>query len=372
MVIDFENIEQTEKPSEVLETALCFLERKHKKKELSFLVDKALTSLYRLMEVDQDHSIVITSSHTEAINHIVLATYFDITRKTGKNHFITSRIDEAAPIMAMGRLQDFGSLFEFAPVNEEGMVTYQTMVDTITPRTALISLSYANALTGVIQPVAEIGQLCQERGIYFHVDVSHAIGKAKLSFKDLNADFVTFNGELIGALPGASPLFIKKGVNISPLILGSSEQGGLRGGSYNLPAFFAFCKACEIAMQDIDFCALERARLRHLFETDLIKKIPRASVLFQNSLRVPHITAIDFPHVTSDALLFFLSRKQLFASQGGGAFQKISHILKASHIHSESALSFSFSPSISDDIVFQATSLIEEAYLFLKKTTTHL
>jgi cysteine desulfurase len=357
---------------EVLQTLLSLLPKKLKKKESYSLMKKGLSTLYQLIQAHESDHMIFVSSQAEAINHLIWSTYLDVTRKTGKNHFVTSIIDEAPQIMAMSRLQDVGAIFEMAPVNHEGFVTPQSIAETLTPRTALVSLSYANGLTGVIQPVEEIAALCKERGIYVHVDLSLGLLGKKFSFKDSLFDFVTINGEAIGGPPATALLFIRKEINLSPFILGGNEQGGLRGGSYSMAAFLSLVKAFEIVEENRDFFALECSRLRGHFEELIMAKMQRCLPFFQKSGRVPQICAIDFPKVSNDALLFLLHKKQLFATQGGGNFQKISLILKASSFSSHSALSFSFSRFSNEEMIEDAVNRIEESYNFLKKASCHL
>ena len=128
-------------------------------------IEKAYASLYKLLGAKKEDTIAFCSSGAEAVNQVVLAAYLDITRKSGKNHFVTSKIDEAPVIMAMHRLEPLGTLVKFADVEKSGAVSKKTIQEAITPRTALISLSWANGLTGVINPVQEIAAVCKERGI---------------------------------------------------------------------------------------------------------------------------------------------------------------------------------------------------------------
>lgn len=369
--IDFDNIAQTVMTEQASHAMISILQKKISKKELSHLTLKALDHLYRAVDADDEDHFVFTSSQAEAINHILFATFIDVIQKTGKNHFITSTIDEAPQIMGMSRMQEMGALFDMVPVNQEGIVTVENLIQTITPRTVLLSLSYANALTGVLQPIEELGKLCRERGILFHVDVSHVIGKKKISFKKSSIDFLTFNGELTHG-PTSGALFIKKEHQISPFIVGGTEQAGLRGGNYPIPSFFALAKACELMQEDADFVTIELARLRDLFEKTLLQQIPEAKILFRSSLRVPHITLVEFPKVSSDALLYFLNKKKVFASMGGGSFQKMVHVLKASQISSPSCVSFSFTKFTTEQEIFEGCKLISETYHHLKKVSEKL
>ena len=173
---------------------------------------EAFLMLYAFAGAKKEDHFIFTSSGAEAVNHAVFAAYLDITRKTGKNHFLCSILDEAPTIMSMNRLNELGCVFQMIPSINEGRVTVKDVAEMITPRTALLSISWANGLTGVIQPLTEISALCKDRGILFHVDATHTLGKGDFSFQESGADLLTFNGPS-GGMGG---LFIRSGIEISP------------------------------------------------------------------------------------------------------------------------------------------------------------
>lgn len=340
-----------------------YFEKEPSKSEL----EEAYTAIYNLVDVDHKEHFIFTSGGSEAVNHVVFAAYIDITRKNGKNHFITSKADEASTILAMSRLQEVGCSFHMAPLTIQGQVTPQSICETLTPRTALLSLSYANALTGVIQPIEEIASICKERGVLFHVDFSQALGKKKVSFKDCGADILTFHGQHLGAPAGTGGLFFREDLNLSPLILGGNEQGGMRGGSFSLPLFFSLALAAKEANECTESVCMELARLRYYFERRIKEVIPESVILFEDAERLPHISCIEFPEVSSEAFLFYLHRKGLQASIGGGDYQQIHHLLKSCGRVSHSALSFSLSCETTEEEINKALDILVESYSRLKK-----
>jgi len=273
----------------------------------------------------------------------VFAAYLDITRKTGKNHFVSAAIDEAPTIMAMSRLAEVGCLYEMAPVNKEGIVTAQAVAQTFTPRTAMVSISWANALTGVIQPVAEIAEMCRERGILFHVEATHVLGRGYYTLESSGADLLTFDGG-----QGTGGLFIREGVELSPFILGGDEQAHMRAGSLNLSGLIELGRSAKEAVSFRDYFCMEVVRLRDRFE----QIVGRG--LFADQDRLPHISAHIFSGVTSDALLYLLNRRGVEASSGGNQLQHMMHILKACGIEEpdiHSGLSFTFSRETTEEEV---------------------
>lgn len=340
--------------------------------ELYPAIEESLRHVYTLLGADDKDFIVITSSGAEAVNQAILATYQDITLTTGKNHFITSNIDEAPALLSLNRLEQFGCPTSVVKASPQGFVTAQALSEVITPRTALIALSYANGLTGVINPISEIVALCKLRGIRLLLDATHVLGKLYVDLKDTEADFISFNGDHLHAPKGTGGLYIRESVKCSPLIVGGIEQAGLRAGSLNVPALIGLGAAAKETHAARDYLCTEIARLKYSFESQLVKRIPDAIVLFENEERLPHITAIAFPGVPSEIMLFLLSRKDLFASMGGGNQQQIGYLLEACGVDkslANCALSFSFSRETTEEEIERGLDIIEKSYSKLRKVS---
>lgn len=335
-------------------------------------VRESLKHVYQLLGAREKDHLVITSSGAEAINHAILSTYQDVTLVTGKNHFITSNIDEAPALLSLNRLDQFGCSTSVVKANANGFVTAQMISETITPRTALIAMSYANGLTGVINPIHEIIALCKLRGIRLLLDLTHVLGKLFIDLQELEIDFASFNGDHLHAPKGTGGLFIRESIKCSPFIVGGIEQAGLRAGGLNVPALVGLGEAAKEMLSSRDYLCTEIARLKAIFEIEITRRIPEAIVLFETEERLPHITAIAFPGVTSEALLFLLNQKGVYASMGGGSQQQIAYLLEACHVdHSlnNCALSFSFSRETTEDEVERALVIIEQCYAKLRKAS---
>lgn len=343
---------------------------------LSPLQERALREAYGLIydfagAKKEDH-FIFTSSGAEAVNHAIWAAYLDITRKTGKNHFLCSALDEAATIMAMGRLQEVGSLFQMVAPRPEGFVTVKEVAEMLTPRTAMLSLSWANGLTGVIQPLVEIADLCRERDILFHVEGTHVLGKGNFSFLETGADLLTFNGPY----PGTGGMFIREGLEISPLILGGNEQGKMRGGAFSVNGLIEMAKWAKDEKEHADHYSIEIARLRSYFEELICKHLPNVTPLFYaQERRVSHITSFLFPGAASDSLYYLLSQKGVYTSFGGNHFQHFVHILRGCGVPEpdcHSGLSFTFSHSTTQEEIEKAAEKVIETVCQLRKYSQNL
>lgn len=333
-------------------------------------MENAYQSLYKLLEVDDAHSFIFTSSGAESINHTISSVYRDFASQTGKNQFITSNTDEAPSLMAITQLESLGGIRKIAKANKEGYVTADAISDMISPRTILVSLSWANGLTGVINPIEEISKVCKKHGILLHLDATHVLGKLYCNFEEIDAQYITFNGNQLHAPQGTGALCMKKKYSLSPFIAGGNEQASLRGGSTNVAGLIALGEACREAIKHREFMCTEIARLRNKFEKLLLNGIPNSIICFQNSERLPNCTTIAFPGANNDALLYLLNKRGILASIGGSHFQKISNILCASGFNktlSHCAVSFSLSRDTTEEEIDQASNIIIETVTQLQK-----
>jgi len=327
--------------------------------------------IYDFLGAKETDDFVFTSSGPEAVNQVLLSSYFNISLTTGKNQFITSHIEEAASIMAIGRLEKLECIGKMVYPNKSGKITAEILAEAISPRTAMISLSWANGLTGVIQPVAEIAKLCQLRGIALHLDATHILGKSTFDLHDIGVSFLTFNGDHLHAPKGTGGLWIKGGTACSPLILGSMEQGGFRAGNLNVAGLSSLAQAAKEALDSQDLICMEVARLRDKLEMGIVANYPDVMPFYQSQDRLPHCSAMAFPGIANEAMLYALNRQGVFACIGGGNFQKLSLILEASGIESEiaqTAISFSLSRETTEGEIERAIEIVASTAKRLAKT----
>jgi cysteine desulfurase len=249
------------------------------------------------------------------------------------------------------RLEELGCYVKIAPLDKDGKVDLAALKELISPRTALITMSIANGLTGVIQPIEEIAALAKEKNVLLHLDATYAVGKTYFSFSEIGADYLTFAGDRIHSVKSSGALFAKKGAPISSFIM--------KGAGIDAPSLMALSAAASQAALYLDRVGLETARLRDLLES----KIQNGKPLFKDSLRLPNTTTLIFPGAHQEALLYLLNRKGVFASIGGPYAQHLSRILIASGIDSqdaESAISFSLSRMTTEEEIIKAAAIISE------------
>lgn len=337
-------------------------------------IENAYSALYTLLKASPAATILLTSGAAEGVNQVVQGVYTDQTRLTGKNHFLTSSCAEAPALMAMRRLEKWGCLVETIGGNLEGVITPEALVEALSPRTALLSISWVNGLTGVIQPVKALSLLCRQRGVLLHVDASHALGRLSEGVEELGADFVTADGSLLHGPKGTGLLWLRAPLSLSPLIAGGVSQGGLRGGELNVPGLVGLGVAAQEAEESRDFVSTEVSRLRFQFEEGVCEKLPFAEVLFRSFRRAPQTSLMSFKGVVNEALLLALHRKGLCASIGGGMFQQIARVVSSygySPYVAHGAVSFSLGRTTTEKEVEQAIAIVVECAESLHRISAH-
>ncbi len=332
---------------------------------------KGVPHLYALAGAKEKDAFVFTSSLEEAISQLYFSAYSEIALETGKNQFLTASTANAASLVSGERFSKFSVVFKLLDVDGKGAVTADELIRHVTPRTAFLSLPAACGLTGVIYDLSPLVEICQEREIFFHVDISHLLGKLPFNFEELGADAITFDGSLFHAPLGTAGLFLKEGAPLTTLIHGAAEQGGYRSGKFPTSLFSALICAAKEAKSSLDFLALEGARLRDSFETLAQEKIPDVEVLFADEKRLPTVSLLSVKGVSSEALLYLLDRKKVAATIGGGSSQTLHHLLSKMGFAPEvshTSLSFSLSRFTTDEEIEKAVDTLAAAAQTLRKS----
>jgi len=312
--------------------------------ELALALEPRCQMIYDLVGAKETDPFVFTSSGAEAIHQVFWSIFLEKARKEGKCHLILSALEEAPAMQCARRLEELGCTIKIAPVDERGQIDVKKLTELINPRTALISVTMADGLTGVIQPVEEILSLAKAKRVLLHLEATYALGKYPISF---DSDYLTFSGDRIHSVKGSGGLFAKENSPLVPFILGKEA-------SLDVPSLMALSAAAQQALLYLDVMALEVARLRDLFESQV-----QGTVLYQDSPRLPNTTAIVFEKVHQEALLYVLNRKGVYASMGGPYTSYLSNI-------DECALSFSLSRMTTEEEILKAAAIINEAVLQLQ------
>jgi len=275
----------------------------------------AMDQLYTGLNAKDADDIVVTSCATESINWVIKGVYFDHIVNGEKNHIITSEVEHPAVIAACKFLETLGVQVTYLPVNEKGVVEIQTLKDSITDKTALVSIMWANNETGMIFPIKEMAKIAHEYGALFHTDGVQAVGKIPVDVQDVDVDFMSFSAHKFHGPKGVGGLYIKDSQPLTSLLHGGEHMGGRRSGTLNVPGIVGMGKALEIAVENLDFEKNTVKRLRDKLEDEILK-IDGMLVVGDRDERTPNTILVSVKGIEGEAMLWDLNKHGIAASTG--------------------------------------------------------
>ncbi|WP_294957300.1 NifS family cysteine desulfurase [Sulfurovum sp.] len=275
----------------------------------------AMEKIYAGIHASKEDSVVITSCATESNNWVLKSIYFEHILTGKKNHIIISEVEHPSVIATAKFIESMGCKVTYLPINHEGIVDAQSVRDTITDKTALVSVMWANNETGAIFPVQEIGEICAEHNVPFHTDAVQAIGKLPVDVQSFNVDYLTFSAHKFHGPKGVGALYIKKDKELIPLLHGGSQMGGYRSGTLNVPGIVGMGKAMEQAVDALDYEMEDIREMRDAFEDELLK-IEDTFVVTPREKRTPNTILISFRGIEGESMLWDLNRSGIGASTG--------------------------------------------------------
>jgi cysteine desulfurase len=312
--------------------------------------------------------VVFTSGGTESDN----AALFGMVR--AGEHLITTSIEHHAVLHVAEKLRERGAEVTFLPVSREGVVDPEDVRREIQPNTKLISVMYANNETGAIQPVAEIGKIAREAGVRFHTDAVQAAGKLELNVEALGVDLLSISGHKMHAPQGIGILYVRKGLQLEPLMYGGSHERQRRAGTENVPGIVGLGKAAEIALENLTSGGVERlARLRDRLEQGILAAVGGAGVHSAGVARTANTSSIYFDHLEGEALVIALDLRGLATSGGSACMSGAtdpSHVLVAMGVtpkHARASIRFSLSKLSTDEDVDAALEIVPAAVARLRE-----
>lgn len=302
-----------------------------------------------------------------ALSEALFLSAYKSMRETGRNHIVTTECEEAPITKMVDQLELLGAKAKTLDLNQQGQVTAEALYEKVGPRTGLVSLSWANPLTGVVQPIYDIAKACQEHEVALHVDATHVIGRMFWQFRDFPIDYLSLDGGRLYAPRNSAVIFSKES---APFRVKSWSWHSL-----DLDSFSLLRKGCENLLVNFEEICMECARLRDRFEQAILEKVPGSEILFADAERLPNISAIAFPKIVAEALLFSLSQNGVLATRGGGQMPRLDHLLRMLGKREEvclGSLSFALPPDCTEEQVDRAAEIIVEQVRNLQSLSIHL
>ncbi|WP_352418532.1 cysteine desulfurase NifS [Proteiniborus sp.] len=262
----------------------------------------------------RSREIFFTSGGSEADNWAIKGVA--LANKDKGNHIITSKIEHHAVLHTCEYLERNGFEVTYLDVDENGLVDIEQLKNSITDKTILISIMFANNEIGTIQPVKEIGKIARENKIYFHTDAVQAIGNIKIDVEDLNIDLLSMSAHKIYGPKGAGALYVRQGIKIHPYIHGGAQEKNRRAGTENIPGIVGFGRAIELAYETIDEHNQKLTKLRDKLIKDIYANIDYVRLNGHSEQRLPGNVNFSFEFIEGEALLLSLDMVGISASSG--------------------------------------------------------
>jgi cysteine desulfurase NifS len=306
--------------------------------EARIRVDKARRQIAQVLNCTA-RRLIFTSGGSEADNLALLGV--TAARKGVKGHIITSAVEHPAILATCKALEEQGVLVTYLPVDKSGLITPNALKKAIREETFLVSIMLANNEVGTIQPIKELANVAHESGALFHCDAVQALGKIPVDVEALGVDMLSLSAHKVHGPKGVGVLFVRKGVELIPLIHGGNQEHKLRSGTENVPGIVGFGVACEQAQQalingDMEQVGLLRDRLQNGIK-DILPNAHRNGSL---TSCLPNTLNMTLPGIRGESLVLTLDSRGVYFSSGSACKSgnpDPSHVLTAMGMSNEEA-----------------------------------
>ena len=286
----------------------------------------------------QPNEIVFTSSATESNNLAIKGIAF-ANRNKGR-HIIISSIEHPCIIESSKWLEKQDFKITQLKVDKYGLINPEQVKKAIKRDTILVSIMHANNEIGTIQPIAEIGKICQDKGVYFHTDAAQSFGKVSIDVNKMNVDLLTASSHKMYGPKGAACLFVRKGTKIEPLLHGGEHEFGLRSSTVNVADIVGFGEACKICLKEMKQEAKRLTQLRDRLIKGVLKNIEFSHLNGHPKKRLSNNANFWFDFIEGEALVMQLDLEGIAGSTGSAcSSEKLepSHVLLAIGLKPEQA-----------------------------------
>src|SRR5689334_8238553 len=275
--------------------------------------------------------IIFTSGATESDN-LAIKGVAEMYKEKG-NHIITAVTEHKAVLDTCKRMEKNGFRVTYMPVQKDGLIDLDDLKRAIDDKTILVTLMAANNEIGVIQPLAEIGKLCKERGVIFHTDSTQAVGKVPMDVNKMGIDLASISAHKMYGPKGVGALYVRRKnprVQLVAQMDGGGHERGMRSGTLAVPGIVGLGKACEIAMNEMPQESCRLAGLRNRLRDKIMGSLDEVYINGNMDHRLPNNINISFAYVEGESLLMGIN--DIAVSSGSActsATLEPSYVLKA-------------------------------------------
>ncbi|MBQ9008802.1 MAG: cysteine desulfurase [Clostridia bacterium] len=314
--------------------------------------------------------ITFTSGGSEADNQAIRSAAVAGARK-GRKHIISSAFEHHAVLHTLDKLQKEGYEITLLDVHEDGLVRPEEVAAAIREDTCLVTIMYANNEIGTIQPIREIGRICRQRKVPFHVDAVQAVGHIPVNVEEDQIDLLSASAHKFHGPKGVGFLYVRKGIPLFPLIEGGAQERGKRAGTENVPGIAAMATALEESVNHMSENAAHLQAMRDRL-IDGLREIPHAALNGDAVHRLPGNVNFCFEGIEGESLLLLLDDRGICASSGSACTSGSldpSHVLLAiGRVHdvAHGSLRLSIGEEITEAEVEEIIRSVKEVVSYLR------
>ena len=295
--------------------------------EAKEILERARQSVARLINSPAPEAVVFTSSGTESINHAIKGVAFAYSKK-GK-HIVTSNVEHNAVLKSLRRLTKIGYRVTSVTVDEYGLVDPTRVEKAITDETILVTIMHGNNEIGTIQPIKEIARIAREKEVLIHCDGVTSVGVVPIDVQDLGVDLLSFSANQFNGPSGVGGLYIRKGVNLWPLIDGGAQENGRRAGTENLIGIVGMGVAAELASREMESRVSHAKKLKQRLIAGLQEKVEDIILNGHPELSLPNLVSVSVKYIEGESIVLMLDEEKIVVSTRSAC---ASGSLRASHV----------------------------------------
>ena len=307
---------------------------------------KARKQVQALLGAEHDSEIIFTSCGTESDSTAILSA---LKAQPDRKEIITTVVEHPAVLTLCEHLEKEGYKVHYLKVDKKGRLDMKEYLSLLSDNVAIVSVMWANNESGTLFPVEEMADAARSAGVMFHTDAVQAVGKVPINLKESSIDMLSLSGHKLHAPKGIGVLYLRRGVRFRPLLRGGHQERGRRAGTENAASVVALGKACEMAMEAMEFEKSFVRSMRDRLEQGILEKVGHCFVTGDPNNRLPNTCNIAFEYIEGEAILLLLNKMGIAASSGSACTSgslEPSHVMRAMDIPFTAAhgsVRFSFS-----------------------------
>ncbi len=293
---------------------------------------KARKQVQALIGAEHDHEVVFTSCGTESDSTAILSA---LKAQPDRKEIITTTVEHPAILTLCEFLEKDGYTIHHVEVDNKGRLNMEQYKKALSDKVAIVSVMWANNETGTIFPVVEMAEMANAAGVMFHTDAVQAVGKLPIDLKNTKIDMLSLSGHKLHAPKGIGALYVRRGLRFRPLLRGGHQERGRRAGTENAAGVVALGKACELAMEHMEYENTTVKALRDRLEKGILEQVPSCFITGDVENRLPNTANIAFEYIEGEAILMLLNKEGIAASSGSACTSgslEPSHVMRAMDI----------------------------------------